>query len=193
MIRSVFPVAVLIVISGLAPGQTPPQFEVASVKAVDISKLGDAISMNIGSVRNGQVTFGNATLRDCIRFAYGIASDAQIAGPDWIKSKRFLYDIIANGAPGTSRDELLKMTQTLLTERFRMATHREQKEMSYYALAVAKGGLKIQQVKEMPEGFRNTTQGGRINAMLGMPALAYLLSRFETERPIIDMTGLGGM
>jgi uncharacterized protein (TIGR03435 family) len=26
-----------------------------------------------------------------------------------------------------------------------------------------------------------------------MPALAYLLSRFETERPIIDSTGLPGM
>jgi hypothetical protein len=34
---------------------------------------------------------------------------------------------------------------------------------------------------------------GDLNSILPMPKLAYLLSRFATERPIIDMTGLGGM
>ncbi len=86
--------------------QSRPEFEVASVKPVDISKLGDAISMNIGTVRREEVTFGNATLNDCIRFAYGVASDAQIVAPDWIRSKRFLYDIATRGATGASREQL---------------------------------------------------------------------------------------
>ncbi len=179
----------------IAAGQDPsgPEFEVASVKPVDLSKLGDAISMNIGTVRREEVTFGNATLNDCIRFAYGMASDAQIAGPDWIKSKEYLYDIVAKGAPGTSREQLQSMMQTLLAERFKLVTHREQKAMSHYALVLAKGGPKIKPVKEVPDGFRGTTYGGRINSILQMPMLAYLLSRFETERPIIDRTGLRGM
>jgi len=166
---------------------------VASVKPVDFSKLGDAISMNIGTVRREEVTFGNATLNDCIRFAYDMGSDAQIVGPDWIKSKQFLYDVVAKGTPGASREQLQAMMQTLLRERFRLVTHREQKQMSYYALIPAKNGPKIRPVKDVPDGFRGTTYGGRINSILQMPGLAYLLSRFERERPIIDRTGLSGM
>ena len=78
-------------------GQTSSrlEFEVASVKAVDSSKLDNPIQMNIGTVRHEQVTFGTATLNDCIRFAYDIASDVHIAGADWIKSTQFLYDVVA--------------------------------------------------------------------------------------------------
>jgi uncharacterized protein (TIGR03435 family) len=170
-----------------------PEFEVALVKPVDISKLGDAIPMNIGTVRHEEVTFGNAMLNDCIRFAYGMASDAQIAGPDWIKSKQFLYNIVAKGAPGASRAQLQAMMRTLLAKRFKLVTRPEQKQMSYYALVTAKNGPKIQPVKEVPDGFRGTTNGGRINSFLQMPMLAYLLSRFERERPILDNTGLSGM
>jgi len=193
MTRCVFAVAALTIATGLGQVQPRPEFEVASVKPVDVSKLGSAISMNIGTVRREEVTFGNATLNDCIRFAYSMASDAQIAGPDWIKSKLFLYNIVARGAPGASREQLQAMTQTLLAERFKLMMHREQKEMSYYALVPAKNGPKMQPVKEIPDDFRGTTFGGRIDSILPMPGLAYLLSRFETERPIIDQTGLSGM
>jgi uncharacterized protein (TIGR03435 family) len=170
-----------------------PEFEVAMVRPVDLSTLGDAISMNLGTVRREEVTFGNATLNDCIRFAYNMASDAQIAGPDWIKSKQFLYDVVAKGTPGASREELQAMMQTLLAERFKLVTHREQREMSYFALVPAKNGPKMKPVTAVPDGFRGTNYGGRINNILQMPGLAYLLSRFETERPIIDRTGLSGM
>ena len=180
---------------GPGQGQTRQEFDVAVIKLVDLSKLGDAISINIGSVRREEVTFGNATLNDCIRFAYRIGSDAQIAGPDWIKSgqSQFRYDIVAKGAPGASREQLQEMTQTLLAERFMLKVHRAQKEMSYYALVPDKNGPKVKLVTDVPEGFRGTTYGGRINSILQMPMLAYLLSRFETGRPIIDETGLRGM
>ncbi|HVW08992.1 MAG TPA: TIGR03435 family protein [Bryobacteraceae bacterium] len=168
-------------------------FDAASVKAVDISRLDDSISMNIGTVRNGEVTFGNATLNDCIRFAYGMASDAQISGPEWIRSKRYLYDIDAKTAPGATSSQLQAMVRTLLPDRFKIVTHREQKEMAYYALEPAKGGVKMASVKEVPDGFHGINLGGRIDNIMPMPKLAYLLSRFETERPIIDKTGLDGM
>jgi len=184
---------IALAVTGLGQDRTRPEFEVASVKPVDLSKLGDAIFMNLGTVRREEVTFGNATLNDCIRFAYNMASDAQIAGPDWIKSKQLLYDVVAKGTPGASREQLQAMMQALLAERFKLVTHREQKEMSYLALVPAKNGPKIRSVKDVPDGFRGTNYEGRINNILQMPGLAYLLSRFETERPIIDRTGLSGM
>src|SRR3569833_1510164 len=194
MPRFVFsPLLAGVILTLTAQAQSRPAFDVASVKVVDLSTLGDSINMNLGTVRNGEVTFGNATLNDCIRFAYGMASDAQISGPDWIKSKHFLYDIDAKAAPGTSSAQLPAMMQTLLEERFKVVTHREQKEMSYYSLEAAKDGAKMQAVKEVPDGFQGKDWGGSIDNILPMPKLAYLLSRFETERPIIDKTGLEGL
>lgn len=194
MPRVVFAVLLAGAIATIAgQAQSRPAFDVASVKVVDLSTLGDAINMNLGTVRNGEVTFGNATLNDCIRFAYGIASDAQISGSDWIKSKHYLYNIDAKAAPGASAAQLQAMMQTLLAERFKVVTHREQKEMSYFALEPAKGGVKMQAVKEIPEGFRGKNWGGSIENIMPMPKLAYLLSRFETERPILDRTGLDGL
>jgi uncharacterized protein (TIGR03435 family) len=183
----------LTILTPLTHAQTHPEFEAASVKQVDISKLGDAISSNIGSIQGDQITFTNATLNDCIRFAYNIASDAQIQGPDWIRSKQFLYNIEAKAAPGTSREEFQSMLQTLLTERFKLVTHRDQKAMSYYALVPAKSGPKMKPVENLPTNFQGITHGGHIDSILPMPMLAYLLSRFETERPIIDKTNLTGL
>jgi len=171
----------------------PSTFDVASVKRVDTSKLGDLTSTNIASVHGQEITFGNATLRDCIRFAYGIAADTQIVGPDWIRSKQFLYDIDAKGGTDVSPEQLQAMMQRLLIQRFNLKAHREQKVMAYYALVPAKSGPTIQEIKKMPENFQGTTHGGHIDSVLPMPTLAYLLSRFETERPIIDKTALSGL
>jgi uncharacterized protein (TIGR03435 family) len=191
LVLSALLASAIVTVAGQA--QPRPAFDVASVRSVDVSTLGDSISMNLGTVRNGEVTFGNATLNDCVRFAFGIASDAQISGPEWIKSKRYLYNIDAKAAPGTSVAQVQAMMQTLLAERFKVVTHREQKEMSYFALEQAKGGAKMNAVQEVPAGFRGKNWGGSIDNIMPMPKLAYLLSRFETERPIFDRTGLDGL
>jgi uncharacterized protein (TIGR03435 family) len=193
MARRVLTVAILTLLAGLGQAQSRPEFEVASVKMVDNSTLGDSINMNIGTVRGERVTFGNATLMDCIRFAYDMPSDAQITGPDWIRSKQLLYDIDARSLPGATREQQQVMLQSLLAERFKLVTHREQKVMSHFAMISAKNGPKLKSVAEKPPEYQGTTWGGRIETILTMPSLAYLLSRFETERPIIDQTGLKGL
>src|SRR5436190_18491287 len=71
-----------------------PAFEVATLKAVPPSPPGQPININLGAVRNGRVTLGNVTLTDCIKFAYGLASDAQVFGPDWIKEGEVRFDIV---------------------------------------------------------------------------------------------------
>ena len=188
MTRQILALAVLAAACGIAQAS----FEVATVKVVDTSKFGDSFQINLGAVRHEEVTFGNAALVNCIRFAYNMASDAQITGPEWIKSNQFIYDVDAKGAVGSTREQLQAMMQTLLKERFKLVVHRDQKEMSHYALVAAKGGPKIQVMKEVPPDYRGTTSGGHIDSMLPMTTFAYLLSRFETERPIIDLTGLKG-
>src|SRR5258708_11708128 len=79
-----------------------PQFDVATVKASPPPK-GDTININLGQIVNGRVIFTNASLGDCIKFAYGIVADAQLVGPDWIKSRDPHYDVVAQAPPETPR------------------------------------------------------------------------------------------
>jgi uncharacterized protein (TIGR03435 family) len=171
----------------------PLTFDVASVKQVDISKLGDLIAMDIGTVRRSELTFDNVTLNDCIRFAYGVTSNSQIDGPDWIRSKKFLYSIDARFPHDTTREQLQAMMQTLLVERFKLVIHRERKSLSHYSLVTAKGGIKMESVEDVPLDYQGITNGGYIDSILSMTMLANLLARFETELPVVDGTGKMGM
>src|SRR5215831_17281272 len=108
------------------PG-SQPEFEVATVKASP-PPPGDRININLGTVRNGRVTFTNASLSDCLKFAYGIVSDEQISGPDWTKSKTVRFDIVAQAPPSTTQEQLQLMLQALLADRLKLALHHEQKE-----------------------------------------------------------------
>ncbi len=86
---------------------------------------GELYRINLGTVQHDTVTLSNASLADCIRFAYGLVSDAQLSGPGWITSKELRYDIVAKTPPDTPQKQVLKMMQALLTERFKLALHRD--------------------------------------------------------------------
>jgi uncharacterized protein (TIGR03435 family) len=180
---------VLIVLCAQAAAQ--PQFEVATVKSSP-PPSGDTININLGNILNGQLTMANVSLSDCIKFAYGIVSDDQLSGPDWIKSREVRFDIVAQALPDTSRDQISLMLRALLAERLKLALHHGQKEISYLGLIVGKGGPKIQLAKsDAPAG--NSAIRGRILAnQMPMSGLATLLSRFERET-VVDLTGLDGL
>src|SRR5579883_2980795 len=124
----------------LAFGQ--PAFDVASVK-VSPPQPGGLLNINLGTERQGEVTLGNVTLSECVRFAYGLASEDQIGGPDWIRDRRIRFDIDAKAPPGTPHEQILLMTQTLLAERFRLAIHREPKRVAHLELGLGKGAPKL--------------------------------------------------
>jgi len=179
----------VLLIACLASAQS---FDVATLKSSPPPRT-DAIDINIGTARNGRVTLTNATLSDCLKFAYGLVSDAQLSGPDWINSGVVRFDIDGRAPAGTSRDQLLLMLRTLLTERLKLVLHYEDRERSFLALVVGKGGPKFLESKPDPEArARNITFGGRISAVqLSMSTLAVLLSRFERQT-IMDRTRLSG-
>src|SRR5690242_13205222 len=136
----------LLLLAGTLQAQSPPSFEVASLKPVQLTP--GLYRANLGTARQGKVTLTNVTLGDCLKYAYGITNDAQIAGPDWIRSKEVRFDIEAKAPPDTPVPQLLQMLQTLLAERFQLALHREPRELSYLALVVGKKGPKLEPPKE---------------------------------------------
>lgn len=183
--------ALVMAASVLAQTQAPPKFEVASLKPSPPSAA-DKININLGSLSHGTLTLSNASLADCLRYAYSLTNNEQLAGADWIQSKMVRFDIVARAPADTPVAQIRLMLQTLLSERFRLASHQEQKELSYVALVVGKKGPKLQEAIEGSDAAGNKFLIGRIfSNHISMTMLATLLSRF-TGQTVIDMTGLKG-
>ncbi len=169
-----------------------PAFDVASLKPSP-PIAGDTYNANLGSIRNGEVALTNATLVDCIKFAYGLVSDEQMAGPDWVKSKNVRFDVLAKAPPSTPRDQLLLMLRTLLNERFHLAMHTEPHNFAHYALVLGKNPPKMHEVERDPATSGMTYRIGSItHKQCSMQTLALLLSR-QLGEVVLDETGLKGV
>jgi uncharacterized protein (TIGR03435 family) len=169
------------------PSATPKAFEVASIKPSNA----EPGSSGWHSDRGGLLRMNNQTLRSLIVIAYSLY-DAQVSGgPKWLATDRFDINAKAEGPTGDSEQPLREMLQSLLADRFKLSFRREKKDMAGYALAVAKGGLKIQPVEA--DGSRSSGGRGKITAQgASMPKLAELLSR-RLSIPVEDATGVAGV
>jgi uncharacterized protein (TIGR03435 family) len=187
-------IALLILIASRLAGQTAAtrEFDVATVKSSP-PPTGDLININLGTLRNGRLTFTNASLSDCLKYAYDIVSDEQIAGPDWIKSKSVRFDIVAQVPPDTPLPQVRVMLRSLLSDRLKVALHHENKNLSYLALVVSRAGLKIHgsQIDPGVPPKSSAMLGHIVSSQISMQRLAMLLSRFERQT-VIDQTGLSG-
>ena len=135
------------ILHGAAPQD--PQFEVASIKP---NKSGDNRVM-MGVQPGGRFTATNVTLRMMIRNAYQLQEFQITGGPSWIADERF--DIVAKAEAGDTVGDLFRaeqqgqpsrgqlMIRALLADRFKLVVHNENKEMSIYALVVARSDGKL--------------------------------------------------
>jgi uncharacterized protein (TIGR03435 family) len=168
-----------------------PVFDAATVK-MGGPVVNGLININTGKIANGLVTLANATLSDCLKFAYSLTTDEQIAGPDWINQKMVRFEVTGKAPPDTPDDQLMLMLQTLLKERFQIAMHTEPREMTHYELVIGKNGPKLREsTVGQAEGFGTARLDGIKSNRMTMNKLASLLSRM-TRMPVIDETGLTG-
>src|SRR5262249_34910588 len=123
-----------------ASAKESKSFEVASVKRLLEPSLGTSSGGGPGTSDPGRFWRSNVTMASLLVQAFQIQGHA-IVGPDWLGSTR--YEITATVPAGTKRDEVPLMLQRLLTERFGLKFHREQKEAPGYALVGGRNGLKI--------------------------------------------------
>jgi uncharacterized protein (TIGR03435 family) len=177
------------------PPNGPIQFEVASIKPSNPSAPRPGRLGAVPIVTNpGKLTTRNATLKDLIKAAYGL-EDYQVSGdPAWIASARF--DIEAKSVAIATRDQLLQMLQPLLAERFKLAGHRETKQLAIYTLVLANKGPKFQPLKASEASCWPGCAGApaKTNHMRqkDLPSLARFLTRLSPDRPVVDKTGLQG-
>lgn len=174
------PLATAVLISVALFGQT---FEVASIKP---NPSGNGHSDT--DVDGNLLRMKNVTLKACITWAYRI-TDSQISGPDWLASERF--DITAKTESGQPKPEMLA---AVLEQRFKLAVHRETKEMTEYALVVSKNGPKLKKVD--PGENDTTSRRGHLTATrVSMNGLARFLAgpNVRLGRPVVNKTGLDGV
>jgi uncharacterized protein (TIGR03435 family) len=114
-------------------------------------------------------------------FAYHLRAEA-VSGPAWLDSER--YDVVAKALQTVPPDDLRRMLQALLAERFKLAVHTEQKPMPAFALVVGKSGPKLQ------ASDTAILSGQRCSPIEGAEGQELSLGDFPI--PVIDQTGLTG-
>src|SRR6202158_2177599 len=129
-----------VIASATAFAKPPPptEFEVASVRPNTANDRIVTISVGPG----GRFAARGYTLVLLIQRAYGVMDWNVSGGPGWIREDRFDVTAKANVAGNLTEQQLQSMLQGLLAERFKLKLHRSSKEISGYALAIAKGGPK---------------------------------------------------
>jgi len=190
-----------------AAAQSPatPQFEAAQIKP---SQQGRGRAGNGEVTTNpGRLTATNVTLRNLISEAYDAPYYRIFGGPGWIDAAG--YDVDAKTENRSTRDQFRLMLRTLLAERFKLAIHRETRELRVYALTPAKSGTKLRESKDGKSQPYGWFEGGLHRFQCDMPSFAILLSHLlnsplvddpgtpsistGTPIPVLDKTGIKGV
>ena len=181
----------LAALSGAAFGQA--QFDVASIKPNHLADKGGEGSRRQNVISNpGSLTMQNVTLHGAIEWAYDV-KNYQVTGPAWLNDDR--YDISGRAPETTAEPQHRAMLQTLLASRFKLAVHRETKDIPTYVLLVDKGGIKArpaqpdEKTQLQPQGLKVVATGTT------MGQVADLLTTFSTQIailnfPVVDETGV---
>jgi len=169
------------------------RFEVASVKAVNPPAGPHVVSLIIN---HGRLNIEAAELRQIVGLAYAVQRIRVLGGPGWADSDQFDIAAKAENADAT-RDEIRSMLQALLADRFKLALHRETKEMPAYSLVLAKGGSKLKVAAPDKKGRMADTVGpnGEQQTVLEASPLRLLVNMLANTlgNPVVDQTGLDGL
>lgn len=175
----------------ISASMAQPVFDAASIRPRQLGKPGEGNKAESIQANPGSLNMRNVSLKTAIRWAYQVM-DYQISGPDWLGLERF--DIVAKAAGPAPENELRTMLQALLAERFKLALHKDTKELPAYVLLVAKGGIKFHESKEEgelalepPDKNHMTMNVKRVTTSQFVEALSNAL-----RAPVINNTGLEG-
>jgi len=222
-------------------------FEVISIKPGNLAATGGGgarggtslAECTGGSLRiePARFTINKVTVYTLVTWAYGMGRCLNVSlfelldgGPAWVKSEGFaIQALMPAGSPSYTADQLRNgqapklalMIQNMLADRFKLAVHKETREVPIYALTVAKSGPKLHKVEEgscLPRPVIDGSQplpkppgpdekpwcgmgGIGVNPSLKATADVRSMSLDEfslllgpiLDRPVINKTGITGM
>ena len=190
------------------------QAQVFATINVKPARFSDPQSMRLRILPNGNLIATAVPVITLISNAYGVPSNPSerlSSLPGWAYSER--YDIEAKAysrttriSPSNGRAQKLveQMFRQVLADRFRLAMQIENRQMSVYALAVARGGPKLKQSNltsqdcifdTAPDGCHSFVMGfgHPLNARaVNMDDLAHYIENW-TDLPVVNRTALTGL
>lgn len=197
MLRQLANLALVVSASGVfaqtpAPHPKFDAFEVATIKPVGYdAKASRYITMQ-GTNRFVEKDY---TLKGLIAAAYNLNPHVISGGPDWLDSDHYDIAALTPGDVRPTRDEQMAMLRKLLTYRFQLAFHREQREFSIYVLEVVKSGSKLKDSAVPNDApalvsmiYPQSIKLPARNAT--MSDFASMLQRAILDRPVVDKTEL---
>jgi uncharacterized protein (TIGR03435 family) len=167
-----------------------PSFDVATIKPSDPNRPG-----RLFRIQPGRLSTINTTLTSLISWAYGLPQRQITGAPAWVETQKYDLDGKPDSAGQPSAEQWKNMMKKLLADRFQLSFHHENKELSLYALVVAKGGPKLTSSEADPNGtpsllFRGLGTLPVRNA--NMADFAGVMQSAVLDRPVVDQTGLKG-
>jgi uncharacterized protein (TIGR03435 family) len=138
------------------------EFEVASIKPSLPPGSGPGrfgIEGGPGTRDPGRLTGSHATLSFLLTYAYDVRRNQLSGVQEWMD--RDMFDFAANVPEGATKEQVKAMLQNLLIDRFKLAVHRETKEVPIYALVVAKGGSKLKPAETPPAASASPKEGAQ--------------------------------
>ncbi len=199
-----------------------PGYESVSIK---VNKTGEAMPpfKIVGKpvlafgFKPGQFLATNATLHQLTRMVYGVRDGQVKGGPDWFDSEHYDVDVKVDKS---AMDELQKlseeqqifeqkrMLQGLLADRFKLAFHREARDLPVYVLVIEQNGSKLRAAipgDTYPNGIKRydnglpqgpglwaTKEGKLVGQGVPIASLIGWLSEQVGGRIVVDQTGLTG-
>ncbi len=164
-----------------------PRFDVVTIKPSDPNRPG-----KLFTIRGRHVMTINTTVNDLVTFGYSIQTKQMANAPPWFDEK---YDI--DGVPDVEGQPNIQQMRILirdaLVERFGLKFHNEQRELSVYALTVAKGGPKMTVTSDKPSTPGNFLFGGlgRLRVTNStMKDFCHGMQEAVMDKPVVDQTGL---
>ena len=166
-----------------------PAYEVVTIKPSD---------PNDGSrgfqTRGRHIRAANETVNDMISFAWGIHVKQIVGGPAWFGTDHYFVDGVPDVPGEPDLTQFRSMIRKVLADRFGLKVHDEKRELSVYALTVAKGGPKLTKSLGNPNGppddnFSTSAYMKETNTTMGEFAKAM---QYVLDRPVVDQTALEG-
>ncbi len=167
-----------------------PKFDVITVKPSDPDRPGKLFTF-----RGTHVMTINTNMNDLITFAYGLHAKQIVNAPAWFGTDKFDLDGVPD-TPGRPNPKQLKMLiAAALVDRFQLSFHRDQKELSVYAISVAKGGPKLtESIHKAGEanGFIYRKLGQLVVTNATIKDFCDGMQGSALDKPVVDHTGLTG-
>ena len=167
-----------------------PSFEVATIKPSKPDQQGKGFM-----IRPRQFRTINTSLADMITFVYGLHPAQIVGAPAWVTTEKFDVEATPDGEGQPSGDQFKVMVKKMLADRFQLKFHDDKKELSVYALRVAKTGPKlVKSTADADQGpslfFRGLGDFPVRNATL--QEFCDTMQAAVMDRPVVDETGIKG-